>query len=164
VLANRSELYVDVQVDETEVARIQTGDAVTLTLDSLAGSELNGAVQTINPVGQTVAGLVKYTVRVALAANGRTDLFLGGTANATIVTDVQADVLAVPLAAIQSDEAGEYVNRVNADGSRSRVNVRSGVLEGDLVTVSGGLQKGDKVELATAQVLGVPSGPFVGGN
>jgi HlyD family secretion protein len=165
VLANRSELYVDVQVDETEVARIQTGDAVTLTLDSLAGSELNGAVQTINPVGQTVAGLVKYTVRVALAANGRTDLFLGGTANATIVTDVQADVLAVPLAAIQNDDAGEYVNRVNADGSRSRVNVRSGVLEGDLVTVSGGgLQKGDKVELATAQVLGVPSGPFGGGN
>ncbi|MGQ0601263.1 MAG: efflux RND transporter periplasmic adaptor subunit [Anaerolineales bacterium] len=165
VLANRSELYVDVQVDETDVARIQTGDAVTLTLDSLVGSELIGAVENINPVGQTVSGLVKYTVRVSVQPLAGTPIFLGGTANATIVTDVQADVLAVPLDAIQSDDEGEYVNRVNTDGTRTRINLRSGALEGDLVTVSGGgLQKGDKVELVAAQPSNPVVGPFGGGN
>lgn len=164
VLANRSELYVDVQVDETEVARLQTGDTVTLTLASLVGSELTGAVQNINPVGQTISGLVKYTVRVSVAAQGRTDIFLGGTANATIVTDIQADVLAVPLDAIQNDAEGEYVNRVNADGTKTRINLRSGALEDDLVTVSGGgLQKGDKVELITPQPVNAVPGPFGGG-
>lgn len=165
VLANRSELYVDVQVDETEVARIQTGDAVTLTLDSLAGSELKGVVQTINPVGQTVAGLVKYTVRVAVTPPAESTVFLGGTANVTIVTDVQTDVLAVPLDAIQSDEQGEYVIRLNADGTTTRVDIRSGVFEGDLVTVSGGgLRVGDRVKLAVFIAPGLNLPGFGGGS
>jgi HlyD family secretion protein len=158
VLVNRSQLHVEVQVDETEVARIQTGDAVTLTLDSLADAELTGVVENINPVGQTVAGLVKYTVRVTVQPAGAT-LFLGATANAAIVTDVQAGVLAVPLDAIQSDEAGEFVTRVNGDGTATRVDVRSGVFAGDLVTLSAsGLQKGDRVALTafTAPGLNLP--------
>jgi HlyD family secretion protein len=163
VLANRSQLHVDVLVDETEVGRIQTGDSVTLTLDSLAGITLNGLVDNINPVGQTVAGLVKYTVRVAATPPAATTIFLGGTANATIVTDVQADVLAVPLDAVQNDAQGEYVNRVNADGAVSRINIRSGELEGDLVTVSGGgLQKGDVVEVPTARPTDGFNAPLIG--
>lgn len=152
VLANRSQLYVEVQVDETEVARIQSGDPVTVTLDSLVGEAFAGTVERVNPVGQVVSGLVKYTVRVALQPVLGTEIFLGTTANVTIVTDVQANVLAVPLEAIQSDEVGEYLTRVNADGTRTRIDISSGAVEGDLVTVSGaGLQVGDRVEIATAQ-------------
>lgn len=163
VLANRSQLQVDVQVDESEVARIALGDAVTLTLDALVGVEFPGQVDFIDPVGQTVAGLVKYTVRVAFQPGAEQLPYLGGTANATIITDIQADVLAVPLDAVQNDEAGEYVTRVDADGTRTRVDVRSGNIEGDLVTVSGGLQPGDRVELVTAApTLG--GGGFFGGS
>lgn len=163
VLADRTALHVDVQVDETEVARIQIGDAVTITLDALAAEAFAGEVAAIDPVGQTLAGLVKYTVRVAFAPGAALPAFLGGTANVTIVTDVQADVLAVPLDAVQNDAEGEYVTRLNADGTRSRVAIRSGAIEGDLVTVSGGaLVKGDRVELAAAPVTSVPTGPFGG--
>jgi HlyD family secretion protein len=165
VVANRTQLHVDVPVDETEVARIQTGDAVSITLDALSGMALTGVVDWINPVGQAVQGVVKYTVRVNLQASDSVAVLLGATANTAIVTDVQTDVLAVPLDAIQSDAEGEFVNRVNADGTRARVNVTSGSFEGDLVTiapVNGGLQKGDKVEVAPPQPTQF-NGPF-GGN
>lgn len=164
VLADRSQLQVDVQVDETEVARIHPADDVTLTLDALPAAEFAGRVEYIDPVGQTVAGLVKYTVRVVLQAGADQPPFLGGTANATIVTDVQNDVLAVPLEAVQNDEQGEYVMRLEADGTRARVDIQSGVIDGDLVAVSGGLRAGDRVELVTAApTFSGPAGMF-GGN
>ncbi|MCS6910065.1 MAG: efflux RND transporter periplasmic adaptor subunit [Anaerolineales bacterium] len=163
VLADRSQLYVDVKVDETEVASIEIGDAVTLTLDSLAGQEFAGNVEYVNPVGETLSGLVKYTVRAGFQPVADTTIFLGATANVTIVTAVQANALAVPLEAIQSDDEGEYVTRLDADGTRTRVSVRSGSLQGDLVTVSGGLQVGDRVLIATADP-DLPGGRvFIGG-
>ena len=137
---------------------------MTLTLDALPAAEYSGRVDYIDPVGQTVAGLVKYTVRVAFQPAAGQLPFLGGTANATIVTDVQNDVLAVPLEAVQNDAAGEFVTRLDAAGARSRVDVQSGVIEGDLVTVSGDLRAGDRVELAaSAPTFSGPVGMF-GGN
>lgn len=152
VLADRSQLYVEVKVDEVEVAGIESGDAVTLTLDSLMGREFAGYVEYLNPVGETLSGLVKYSVRVGFQPPTDATVFLGATANVTIVTDVQANVLAVPLDAIRSDDQGEYVTRLNADGTRTRVNIRSGAVEGDWVTVSeGSLQLGDRVLIAAAE-------------
>jgi HlyD family secretion protein len=165
VIANRTQLHVDVPVDETEVARIQTGDTVSVTLDALADTEFTGIVDWINPVGQTVQGIVKYTVRVKLQTSDSA-LLLGATANTAIVTDVRTDVLAVPLDAVQNDAEGEFVNRVNADSTRTRISVTSGTLEDDLVTitlVNGDLQKGDKVELIEPRPSTQTGGPFGGG-
>jgi len=162
VLVNRAQLHVDVRVDETEVMRIQIGDAAAILLDALPGVEFAGTVDSINPQGETVNGLVKYTVRVNLLPAADMPTLLGATANTAIVTDVQANVLAVPLEAVQSDEQGEYVNRMNADGTKTRVNVRSGSFQDDLVTVTGGgLQPGDRIEIPAPRPTNI-GGPFGG--
>ncbi len=145
-LANRSKLHVDVTVDESEVSLIQLGDAATVTLDSLPDLTLNGTVSFISGIGDTVQGLVKYTVRVELAeADPR--VLLGMTANANIITDVNEGALAVPLDAVQLDALGEFVNRVKADGAIERVEVKSGEVQGDQVVVIGALEPGDKVQI-----------------
>src|SRR5579859_1250691 len=137
-LADRSKLHVSVSVDETAIGAIASGNPVTLTLDALPGVALNGRVYSIEPFGQTVQGLVRYNVRVDL---GQTDprLLLYMTANATIVTHVEQNALAVPLSAIQYDNQGEFVNRVNSAGALERVNVTSGQSINDLVVVKGSL-------------------------
>ena len=56
-------------------------------------------------------------------------------------------IIAVPLTAVQYDNAGEFINRVNAAGALERVNVTSGQTIGDLVVVTGNLKLGDNVEL-----------------
>jgi multidrug efflux pump subunit AcrA (membrane-fusion protein) len=160
-LADRSKLHVSVSVDETAIGAIASGNPVTLTLDALPGLALNGSVFSIEPFGQTVQGLVRYNVRVDL---GQTDprLLLYMTANATIVTNVEQNALAVPLSAIQYDNQGEFVNRVNAASALERVNVTSGQAINDLVVVKGSLTPGDNVEVIAATPASAPRGPFGG--
>ena len=160
MLANRSQLRVEVPIDEIQISQIQAGDAVTVTLDSLPGLAISGTVGWINPVGSTVQGLVKYTVRVELTESDPRVL-LGMTANVSIVTDVQAGALAVPLDAVQLDQDSEFVNRVKADGTLERVNVISGQLQGDLVIVAGNLKPGDTVQIVEPVPTnqGLPFGP-----
>ncbi len=160
VLADRSRLHVDASVDESDIGAIQVGDAVTTTFDALPGLTLTGVVAHINPVGETVQGLVKYTVRVDLASTDPR-LLLGMTANVVIVTDVQPGALAVPLDAVQLDQDGEYVNRLLGEGRVERVNVVSSQTQDDLVVITGDLQPGDRVQVVEPQptITGGPFGP-----
>ncbi len=161
VLANRSSLHVDVSVDEADITGIQVGDPVQVTFDPLADLTLEGVVAQINPLGEEQQGLVKYTVRVDLT---KTDprVLLGMTANVNIITDVQENALAVPIEAVQLDDAGEYVNRVRANGAVERVSVTSGQTQDDLVVVTGALSPGDVVQIPAPQPQ-QPQGPFGGG-
>jgi HlyD family secretion protein len=145
-LVNRAKLHVDVSVDESDVSLIALGDPVTVTFDSLPGLTLQGTVAQVNPVGSTVQGLVRYTVRVDLAELDPRVL-IGMTASVNIVTDTNEGALAVPLDAVQLDQAGEFVTRVKADGTTERVEVVSGEVQGELVVVEGALTPGDQVQI-----------------
>lgn len=160
VLANRSQLHVEVSVDETDVSQIALGDPVTVTLDSLPDLVFNGEVSQISRYGTTVQGLVKYTVRVDVT-EADPQMLIGMTANANIVTDTDAGALAVPLDAVQLDADGEFVNRLNTDGTTERVNVVSGEVQDDLVVITGALQPGETVQIVEPQPTssGSPFGP-----
>jgi len=159
-LVNRSQLHIDVSVDESDVSQIESGDPVTVTFDSIPDLALDGEVALINPIGSTQQGLVRYTVRVNLI---ETDprVLLGMTANVNIVTDTNEGALAVPLDAVQLDADGEFVNRVQADNSLERVPVKSGDVQGDLVVVTGDLNVGDTVEVVEPKPVNSGS-PFGG--
>src|SRR5579859_61017 len=160
-LANVSTYHVDVLVDESDVSGIKLGDAAQVTFSPLPDLVLSGTVSLVQPQGQTVQGLVKYTVRVDLR-NFDPRVFLGMTANVNIVTATEENALAVPLDAVQLDSQGEYVNRVNAAGVVERVPVVSGAVQDVLVIVKGNLKPGDTVQL----IKPVPTntgGPFGGG-
>jgi HlyD family secretion protein len=160
-LVNRNQLHVDVQVDESDIGSVKLGDPVTVTFDSLPEVTLEGVVAQLNPLGTTVQGLVKYTVRVNLS-NTDPNVLIGMTANIQIITDKSEGALAVPLDAVQLDEQGEFVNRAKADNTLERVNVKSSEVQGDLVVVSGPLAVGDKVELVKPKPTN-NGGPFGGG-
>ncbi|HLB50052.1 MAG TPA: efflux RND transporter periplasmic adaptor subunit [Anaerolineales bacterium] len=159
-LANRSKLHVDVSVDESDVSQIAIGNPVTVTIDALPDLTLAGAVTHVNPLGNTVQGLVRYVVRVDLAeADPR--VLISMTASVNIVTNTDEGALAVPLDAVQLDAAGEFVNRVKDGGVLERVDIKSGEVQGDLVVVTGPLQPGDKVQMVKPVPVntGSPFGP-----
>ena len=160
-LADLNHLYVETQVDESDVTKVKVGASAEVTLDALPGQTFTGQVTAVNPVGQTVGGLVKYTVRVELDPVKDVFLPLGATANVTIhVSDSQA-TLAVPIVAIQNDSQGEYVWLLR-DGQTTRVDVVGGAILGDLVAVTGDLQAGDVLQVVHQSSFNAPN-PFAAG-
>lgn len=147
-LADMNHLYIETQVDESDIASVKLGNQAEVTLDAVSGLMLTGKVSAINPVGEVVSGLVKYTVRIDLdKADEDVFLPLGTTANVVIQIKDTAATLAVPITAIQNDSKGEYVLVLEEDGSSKRVDIVSGAIVGDLVAVSGDLNEGDTLQL-----------------
>lgn len=151
-LADMRGLYVETQVDESDVANVKVGQQAEVTLDALAGVTFTGKVAAINPVGETVSDLVKYTVRIDLdQVDGDVFLPLGATADVVIKVKEETASLAVPIAVMQNDGQGEYVMVLQSDGSAKRVDVVSGVIVGDLVVVTGDLNEGDRLQLPATE-------------
>lgn len=163
-LANLDQLYVETQVDESDIARVKLGNPVTATLDAVPDHTLTGKVAAINPVGEVVSGLVKYNVRIELdKVDDGTFLPLGTTANVVIQVKEASKTLAVPITSIQNDSKGEYVWVMQNDGTKKRVDIVTGSIIGELVAVTGDLNEGDQVQLLQDNNLNMP-GPFGGGN
>lgn len=163
-LVDYSTLKVELAIDESEITQVKAGDPAEITIDSLPGVTLKGQVSLIDPIGQTISGLVKYTVIVSVE-RPESPLLFGATANVVITTGEPATLLAVPIGAVLTDSQGEYVLRVKADGVTERVDVQTGDLSGGLVTLvkTGGLKEGDQVQVgsssATQQQQDQPRGP-----
>jgi HlyD family secretion protein len=163
-IANLDHLYVETQVDESDIASVKVGNQVSATVDAVPGVTLTGKVAAINPVGEVVSGLVKYTVRVDLdKADKDLSLPLGATVNTTIQVKEPTATLAVPVTAIQNDNKGEYVWVVRND-SAVRVDVVGGQIVGDMVAVTGDLKEGEIVQVGQKNNTTVRMGPFGRGN
>jgi len=163
-LGDLNHLYTDIKVDETDISKVKLGNPITATVDALPGVTLTGKVFSINSVGQSISGLVKYTVRVDLN-KPQTDgtLPLGSTTDVTIQVKQAAPTLAVPITAVQNDSKGEFVLVVQSDDSTKRVDVVTGSIQGDLVTVTGNLQAGDRLSAQPSSGTSGGGGPFGGG-
>jgi len=165
-MANLDHLYIETQVDESEIENVKVGDPITATLEAVEGFELTGQVAAIDPLGEVGSDSVQYTVRIDIDRVAE-DVFLplSSTANVIIQVKESTTSLAVPITTIQTDDQGEYLFVIQADGSTKRVSVVSHTIVGDLVTVTGDLKEGDS--LAANQSNGSPGpggGPFGGGN
>ena len=166
-IADLTNLYVEAQIDESDIANVKLGNHAEITVDAANGVVFMGQVSAINPVGETVSNVVKYTVRVDLDSLDE-DIFLplGATANVVIQVKEAELTLAVPIIAIQNDEKSEYVLVLEGNGSTRRVNVIGGAIVGDLVAVTGDLKEGDHVSLILTNaddLQGQGPNPFGGG-
>jgi RND family efflux transporter, MFP subunit len=159
-VADLDHLYVETQVDESDVANVKVGQQADVTLDALTGVKFTGKVVAINPVGEVVSGLVKYAVRIDLdKVTDQNFIPLGTTANVVIYVKDATASLAVPITTVQNDSQGEYVLVVQSDGSTKRVDVVSGAIVGDMVVVSGDLQESEHVQANQQSSFNAPN-PF----
>jgi HlyD family secretion protein len=157
-VADMNHLYVETDVDETDIAKVKVSNQVSATVDAVPGLTLTGQVTAINPVSEVISDLVKYKVRIDIdpPADG-TFLPLGTTVNATIQVKAPTKTLAVPISAVQNDSKGEYVWVIKQDGATVRVDVVSGDIVGNLVTVTGNLKEGDSLSTKSSSGSRTPA-------
>ena len=163
-MANLDHLYIETQVDESDIENVTAGDPITAMLAAVDGLELTGQVAAIDPLGEVDSGSVQYTIWIGID-NVAEDLFLplGSTANVTIQVEPVRASLAVPITAIQNDDQGEYLFVIQDDGSTKRVAVVSSTIVGDLVVVTGDLKEGDSLATGQSNDLQGPGGGLFGG-
>jgi HlyD family secretion protein len=163
-LADLSRLFVDVDVSEVDINRVQPGQTAELTFDAILDQSYPGQVSEVDLVGSETQGVVNFVVTVALT---EPDALVrpGLTAAVNLVVDEIQDVLLVPNRAVRVVE-GQRVVYVLRDGRMVAVPIvlgtssetNSQVLEGDLAA-------GDEIVLNPPVVMepgdGPPGGRFL---
>jgi HlyD family secretion protein len=154
VLASTQPLYLDVNIDEVDVAQLAEGQTAYISFDALKGEKINGTVTNIAPSSSKVDGAVAYGVRVRFDP-GALPVRLGMTANVDTVVASADDALLVPNRAVTADrEAGRYyVTRQLADGTIQRLEVRIGLRDENQTQILEGLNEGDRVVLPALPAL-----------
>ena len=135
VLARDGAMELHADVAEADLARLMPGQAVTVRAAGLA-DPLAGSVRLVEPTVDRATRLGRVRIALPDAAGLRPGLF----AEAEIVV-AEDDALAVPVTAV----AQGSVLRVDAGGVVERVAVETGVRDGGLVAIRGGLAAGDRI-------------------
>lgn len=162
VVADLSELHVDTTVDELDIALVEMGLPVEVTLDALPDFDLTGQVSRIDLVPVVASSATEYAVRIALTSSDPTAR-VGMTAAVNILVAQKDDVIVVPNWALRFDsDTGDVYVQVQTPTGVERRSVVLGLRNESQSEVMEGLQAGDVVTVTAAPEQ--PSSPsFFGG-
>ncbi|MGC8651410.1 MAG: efflux RND transporter periplasmic adaptor subunit [Minisyncoccia bacterium] len=114
----------EITLNEIDAAKVQVGDAATLTFDALPDLTLKGKVSQIDPVGVQSQGVVNYNFQITFDQSDER-LKPGMTVNADIVTETKSGVLVVPNAAIKTQGNRSYVQIVDPQELPGNFNLKT---------------------------------------
>ncbi|MBP7274431.1 MAG: efflux RND transporter periplasmic adaptor subunit [Saprospiraceae bacterium] len=190
-IANFSSMEVRVDVNENDVLRVSLGDTTEIEVDAYLGRKFKGVVTEIasssSNIGTTVSSITdqvtNFIVRVRIDPNSYSDLVQKGkpypfrpgmSASVDIITDVQKDVLAVPIQAVttrdekneekEKKEKAENRNNPVLDNTKAEAirevkevvflmrtdtvalqEVKSGIQDDNYIQILSGVKEGDEV-------------------
>jgi RND family efflux transporter MFP subunit len=143
VITDPNALSVTVSLAEADIVSVKLGQKATLTFDALPDLTLTGKVTYIDDSGTVNQGVVSYNV--SLIPDATDPSVKGGmTVTANIITDVRADVLAVPVAAVKTSTNGSYV-QVLENGEPLETTVEVGISTDTYTEIASGVTEGQEV-------------------
>lgn len=140
------------RVPESDIAKIKLAMTAKITFDALSQDDIfEGVVTDINPSSTVVQDVVSYEVHFRLQ-QGDDRLKEGMTGNIDIETAKREGVLWVPYRALTKEGNKTYAEVKRGEGTFERVLVTVG-LEGDegTVEIKSGLAEGDEVTIGATQ-------------
>jgi multidrug efflux pump subunit AcrA (membrane-fusion protein) len=150
VISDLSQLQASVQIAETDRPKVKLGQRVELTFDAVPDLTITGKVTEIDAVGTTSSGVVTYNVTITFDVQDPR-LSPGMTASASIITQVDENVLLVPNSAIKTDTSGgTYVQVLDTPGGTPRnVTVQTGPAGDTQTEITSGLTGNENVVTQT---------------
>jgi HlyD family secretion protein len=112
-LQDVSSVYIEANINESDITRVALGQKVMVTFDAFGPEQVFPAtISSIDPSSTTVSGVVNYKIKATL--DDSTQVLPGMTANMTITTGEKADVVFIPKAALRGDP-GTGTHRKHCD-------------------------------------------------
>jgi HlyD family secretion protein len=149
-------LQVDLQVSEVDINNVAIGQDAILTFDAILGKEYHGKVMQVGQAGDTVAGVVSFTVTVELTD---ADEFVkpGMTSAVNVIVNEQKNVVLIPNRAVRLIN-GDRVVYMLVNNQPKTFKIKIGSTDGtNSVLVGGEVNEGDSI------ILNPPSGGPFGG-
>jgi HlyD family secretion protein len=182
-----TKMYVDVTVDETDIANVEDGQAVDVTIEAYPGVPFEGKVSRIDPQAIVEQNVTNIHVRVEIDNSDVKFQLLKPGMNATceFVKDKKENVLAVPTEAVHTDDQGKRFVEIAVGGTVAPVDPKSGAatdpntlvdvkpvrrevqveLEGnENMQITGGLKEGEKVVVQKIEAVVQAAGGALGNN
>lgn len=170
-LGNISRMYVDVSVDETDIANVDEGQVVDVTFDAYPGVPFEGKVARVLPQAVVDNNVTTVHVRVEVDNSAPTFRLLKPGMNSTceFILGKKDNVIAVPNEAIQEDDQGSFVliasggkpapadEGAAADPSllvgitSKRVAVETGLAGNEATEITKGIKGGETIVLQTIE-------------
>jgi membrane fusion protein, macrolide-specific efflux system len=145
-----------VDLSEMDAAKVKPGQKVTLTLDALANQTFTGKVLIVNTEGAVSSGVTTYPATIAFDTSSDS-IYTNMGVNASIITNVQDNVILVPSAAVTTTGGASTV-KVMKNGQVSTVSVTIGDSNDTQTAVLTGLNDGDTVVTGTTTAKTTASG------
>lgn len=141
-----SKLFVDITVSELDISQLKLGQEAEVTFISIPNKTYHGVVSSIADTGKTENNSVTFGVTIQLT--DADELVMPGmTADIKIPIAKVSDVTYLPIQAVRLEDGETFVNRIEEDGSTTKIPVKLGVKSGSFVEViSDELSEGMSVE------------------
>lgn len=164
-IKTEGQMSVVVDTAEVDVAKVQVGQKVTLTFDSLPNQTFTGTVLGINTTGTTSSGVTTYPTTIVLDSP-EDSIYANMSVTANIVTKVDKDVIMVPSASVQSSNGQDFV-RILQNGQVASIPVTTGDANDTQTVITSGISDGQTVVTGvtapTTSSTSTGASPFSGG-
>lgn len=151
MVTNGYKLQSDVSELEIGLVREQDGNDVRITLDAFPGQTFTGKVVSVDAKEVIKTEDKYYRVNMIFDAGGA-NLRSGMSADTTILSATKRGVLRVPGLALYNNGTARYVkalspglSKAESEASLTRVDVQTGITDGDYVEILSGLAEGQTV-------------------
>ncbi len=178
-----SRMYIDVQVDETDIASVDLDQKVDITFDAYATTPFEGKVIKIDPQAVVDSNVTTVHVRVEVDNTATSYRLLkpGMNASCEFISDKKEDVVSVPNEALKTDDQGERYVEIAEGGKAApadkdtesdpnllvevkvkKTPVKVGLEGNDSSEITVGVKEGDRIITQTIEPSTTPAGgnPF----
>jgi len=152
LVVSQGQVRVVVDVPERYVGKVFMGQEAYIKVDAYPDTLFRGKVYRVSPVVNTQTRSAAIEL---LADNSSGRLKSGMFSEIRLVVGAKAGAVAVPAAAVQSENGKPYVF-VPVNGTAFRREVKTGISNEDVIQITSGLKTGD--ELITFGLYGLKDG------
>jgi HlyD family secretion protein len=154
VLQDVERLYVEADINESNITTVKLGQTVTISFDALGSDKIfKGTVAHIDPSSVTKEGVVNYKIKVSL--DEKNDIIRPGmNAEITVLARTVPNVLSVPQAAVTIRDGASYVDVITNEKRKKykEREVKTGITgDGNLIEITEGLSADERIALRSAQ-------------
>ena len=144
IRASNNQYQASVSLTEVDAPKVQAGQKVNITMDAYSTKAFTGKVLAVNVAGSSSSGVSSYPATILMDP---TDIAIypNMTVSATIITNIEDDVLLIPSSAITTTTSGGTTVQVMQNGKPVTTEVVVGDSNDTETVIASGLSEGDSI-------------------